>query len=198
MRPNDPAAVPDCTQAAGLGLNAPRQRSPESGWSPPAPPPVYRRNLRAAVRAASGDYVAWLQGSFGGQVDLFVDGQLVGEARHQLNNEGGFTSWASALGRRRSTRRIALRGADLHPGRWRAPARSRPPALRRPGSRRGTRLRCRPRNGAVRQALGLDRGNRLGRATCGPRRRSRTGWASACGLCRCRGRRWRGAIPTDS
>ena len=64
-----------------------------------------------------GDYEAWLGGSVRPAVSLWVDGERVGEVRHQLNNSGqyvGFGTVALAPGSHRIEFRFA--GADLHPG----------------------------------------------------------------------------------
>ena len=64
-----------------------------------------------------GDYEVWLGGSVRPAVSLWVDGERVGEVRHQLNNSGQYVRFGSvalAPGNHRIEFRFA--GADLHPG----------------------------------------------------------------------------------
>jgi hypothetical protein len=114
--PNDPAAVPDCAKVRALGLDA-FARGANVRMVAARAAPVFDATSGALYLPIDGDYVAWLRGSFGGQVDLFVDGQPVGTARHQLNNEGGFTQLGEAhLGAGHHHVELRLEGADLHPG----------------------------------------------------------------------------------
>ena len=65
----------------------------------------------------AGDYEAWLGGSVRPRVELLVNGERVGEVRHELNNQGQYVR----LGEARlasGTHRVEMRfaGADLRPG----------------------------------------------------------------------------------
>lgn len=65
----------------------------------------------------AGVYEIWLMGSVRGAVDLYLDEQLAGGARHSLQNHGGFTSLGEVeLSRGAYRARLDLGGADLHPG----------------------------------------------------------------------------------
>ena len=64
-----------------------------------------------------GEWSAWLAGSVRGGVDLLVDGDQVGSARHFLNNYG-FQVWLGETALEPGRHEVELRfsGADLHPG----------------------------------------------------------------------------------
>jgi hypothetical protein len=66
---------------------------------------------------AAGDWEAWLGGSVRGEVELLVDGDPVGSARHSLNNAGQFIGLGS-VPLEPGAHEVTLRygGADLHPG----------------------------------------------------------------------------------
>ena len=64
-----------------------------------------------------GDYEIWLGGSVRPRVDLTIDGQTVGSARHVLNNEGQYVllgDVALAAGEHQVV--VGFAAADLHPG----------------------------------------------------------------------------------
>ncbi|HEY8082421.1 MAG TPA: hypothetical protein VIE64_02540 [Solirubrobacterales bacterium] len=115
--PGNPGDVPDCGEVSGLGLFALSKGATNVQ--------IVAARAASVLDATSGelyvplddDYAAWLQGSFGGQVELFVDERLIGTARHQLNNEGGFTQLGEARLAAGSHRvELRFKGADLHPG----------------------------------------------------------------------------------
>ena len=65
----------------------------------------------------SGTYTAWLGGSVRGSVELFVDGRKIGEARHELEEEGSFIELGQAhLDAGPHKAELRFGGADLHPG----------------------------------------------------------------------------------
>lgn len=67
--------------------------------------------------AAAGGYEAWLGGSVRGEVELLVDGRLVGSARHSLNNAGQYIRLGAAeLTPGVHDVTIRYGGPDLHPG----------------------------------------------------------------------------------
>jgi hypothetical protein len=58
-----------------------------------------------------------LEGSVRGDVELLVDGRRFGEARHELENEGGFVPLGEGrLDAGFHTAKLRFGGADLHPG----------------------------------------------------------------------------------
>jgi len=139
--PVQPVAAPPCSNVlrlAGLaaakgGLLATVMRPPATvvelshasypaTWQTSDDPnivvPTGRGTLEAEVNlTTTGRYLLWLGGSFRGQLELAVDGTVVGSARDQLNTFGEYTP----LGEVRlpaGVHRLSLRygGADLHPG----------------------------------------------------------------------------------
>jgi hypothetical protein len=71
---------------------------------------------------AAGTYEVWLQGSVRPTVELFVDGELVGDVRHQLNNSGfGVRLGSADLDTGRHEIEVRFDGADLAPGSGGAP-----------------------------------------------------------------------------
>jgi hypothetical protein len=79
--------------------------------------PVYDATSGTLRVPRAGRYVAWLKGSVRGNVELLVDGRRIGEARQQLENDGGFVELGEAS-LAAGAHRVELRfgGADLHPG----------------------------------------------------------------------------------
>ena len=70
-----------------------------------------------AVTVPGGRYDLWLSGSFGGRMEVDVDGRRVGAQRHRLEHSGQLVIFGSvelAPGRHRVSLRYS--GADLHPG----------------------------------------------------------------------------------
>jgi len=112
-----PAAIPDCSQVAGLGQLALLHGARGVRMLAARHAPVLDASDDVLRVPRAGVYRAWLLGSVRGNVELFVDGRKVGSARHQLENEGGFVE----LGEVRLTRgtheaELRFGGADLHPG----------------------------------------------------------------------------------
>ena len=136
----DPAAVPRCSDvlrlARGAGpagrlaaaarrpvvLVAPGRASLPTGWqrgngdAVVSPRGAGTVDVDVAV-PSSGRYSFWVGGSFRDRLRLSVDGRLVADERHRLNNAGMYTPLRSA-DLTRGTHHIKLRygGPDLHPG----------------------------------------------------------------------------------
>jgi hypothetical protein len=113
----DPAAVPDCNQVLGLDLVALREGAQRTRLIAARHAPIYDATQGTLRVPRAGEYEAWLGGSVRGAVRLNVDGREAGEARAQLENDGGFVE----LGRLhldKGSHRVRLRlgGPDLHPG----------------------------------------------------------------------------------
>ena len=65
----------------------------------------------------SGSYDVWIAGSVRSSLRLSVDGEEVGEARHQLNNAGLYVELGSRdLEPGEHELQFEFSGADLHPG----------------------------------------------------------------------------------
>ncbi|MEX2447901.1 MAG: hypothetical protein WD404_04055, partial [Solirubrobacterales bacterium] len=117
----DAGGLPDCSEVKGLGLLALSNQlgqPPQSIRLVAAPAaPVYDATDGILRAPRAGRYDAWLKGSARGSVELRVDGEKVGEVRHELNNEGGYIYMGQvelAPGAYRAELRFG--GADLHPG----------------------------------------------------------------------------------
>jgi hypothetical protein len=114
---SDPSAVPDCGEIAGLGLLAIQHGATDVHLIAARHVPVYDATDGNLEVPSAGRYTAWLEGSVRGNVELFVDGRKIGEARHRIENEGGFIELGTtqlAPGHHRAELRFG--GADLHPG----------------------------------------------------------------------------------
>jgi len=113
----EPAAIPECQQVRALAQRA-ESRAPGSARLVAARhPPVYDATDGNLEVPRDGSYTAWLMGSVRGVDELFVDGRKIGEARQQINNEGGYVYMGEAhlsAGEHRS--KLSFGGADLHPG----------------------------------------------------------------------------------
>ena len=74
--------------------------------------------LETDVRApVGGRYSFWLGGSFRGRMRLLVDGEVVADIRHWINNAGQYTPFGSAVLRRGAHHFVLeYQGPDLHPG----------------------------------------------------------------------------------
>ncbi len=74
--------------------------------------------LETDVRApVGGRYSFWLGGSFRDRMRLLVDGKVVADRRHWINNAGQYTPFGTAVLRRGAHRVVlAYQGPDLHPG----------------------------------------------------------------------------------
>lgn len=113
----EPAAVPDCGEVVGLGLLLLQKTQGRVRYVAARHAPVYGAGEGTLRLPRAGEYEAWLGGSVRGAVKLLVDGRETGEARQQLQNDGGFVP----LGRTRLSSgahevRLDFGGADLHPG----------------------------------------------------------------------------------
>jgi hypothetical protein len=113
--------LPNCSEVSGLGLLALSNQlgqPPQSIRLVGAPQePVYDGTSGELTVPRAGRYDAWLKGSARGSIELFVDGEKVGEVRQELNNDGGFIYMGEAelsAGEHRTELRFG--GADLHPG----------------------------------------------------------------------------------
>jgi hypothetical protein len=114
---SDPAAMPRCSEVSGLAELALLHHVPNPRLLAARHAPVYDATDGSFELARSGRYAAWLEGSVRSSVELFVDGRRIGEARHVLNNEGGFIELGEtrlAAGPHRAELRFG--GPDLHPG----------------------------------------------------------------------------------
>jgi hypothetical protein len=113
----EPAAVPDCGEIGGLGLLALQHQLPNAHLLAARHAPVYDATDGSLEVPHAGSYTAWLRGSVRGSVELFVDGRKVGEARQQLENDGGFIELGETH-LEKGSHQVELRfgGADLHPG----------------------------------------------------------------------------------
>ncbi len=114
---DDPAAVPDCSDVGGLGLLALSNGASGVRMLGARHAPVLDASGGTLRTPRAGLYEAWLEGSVPGKVELLVDRREFGEARHVLNNEGGFISLGDGrLGAGSHEVELRYGGADLHPG----------------------------------------------------------------------------------
>lgn len=113
----NPAAVPNCGEVGGLGLLAPKNTASEVHLVAARHAPIYNATDGNLEVPHSGRYTAWLKGSIRGNDELWVDGTKVGEARQQIENEGGFIELGTAqLNAGHHKAELRFGGADLHPG----------------------------------------------------------------------------------
>jgi hypothetical protein len=114
---SNPAAVPSCPEVARLGRAATSTAGGTARLLAARHAPVYAADEGVFQAPASARYGAWLGSSVRGSVTLLVDGRAIGEARHRLEEDGGFIPLGQV---RLSTgpHPVELRfgGADLHPG----------------------------------------------------------------------------------
>lgn len=137
----DPAAVPDCEEVLAIAASAgsgdslaavPRMpvsvlsldaTSYPDDWasedSAEFPDPGGAGTLRAETpwNISTGKVALWLGGSVRGGMRAAIDGEQVGEVRHQLNNRGRWV-WLgeSDAGEGVATVELDYSGRDLHPG----------------------------------------------------------------------------------
>jgi len=113
----DAAAAPDCGEVSGLGLLA-LQRAPGEARLLAAPhAPAYDATDGSFDVPRAGAYEAWLKGSVRGLDELYVDGEKIGEARQEINNEGGWIDMGETeLSAGGHEAELRFGGADLHPG----------------------------------------------------------------------------------
>jgi len=113
---SEPAAVPSCKEVETLG-QATLALSPHARLLAARHAPVFDATKGPFEVPRSGAHTAWLGGSVRGSVELFVDGRKVGEARHELENEGSFIELGQIhLDAGHHTAELRFGGADLHPG----------------------------------------------------------------------------------
>ncbi len=113
----DPTAVPDCGEVSGLGLLALNNGAQNVRMLGAYHVPVTDATSGRLSVPKAGVYGAWLKGSVRGKVELLIDDQLAGEARHVLNNDGGFVFLGEVrLQRGEYSVRLDWGGHDLHPG----------------------------------------------------------------------------------
>jgi len=136
-----PAAVPACSEVGGLGLLALDNGAKEVRMLAARHAPVLDASSGSLRVPRGGIYEAWLMGSVRGAVDLYLDGQLAGGARHVLSNDGGFVPLGEVeLDRGVYAVRLDLGGADLHPGSGGFPRPEAGPLLFSPASGRAGTL----------------------------------------------------------
>ena len=114
----EPAAVPECAEVRALAERA-GAGGGEGGVRLIAArhAPVYFASDGNLDVTSEGDYTAWLKGSVRGKTELLVDGREVGEARHEINNEGGYIYLGEIdLTPGHHEAELRFGGADLHPG----------------------------------------------------------------------------------
>ena len=114
--PLNAAGVPACAEVARLARGAASSGS-AARLIAARRTPVYDATDGKLQVPLAGRYVAWLRGSVRGSVTLFVDGEEIGVARHQLQNAGGFIELGDArLAAGDHHAELRFGGADLHPG----------------------------------------------------------------------------------
>lgn len=115
--PLEPAAVPGCSEVNGLGELALLHHLSGVRLLAARHAPVYDASAGTLRLPRGGRYVAWLKGSVRGSVELLIDGRRAGEARQQLENDGGFVELGTVrLGAGAHSVALRFGGADLHPG----------------------------------------------------------------------------------
>jgi hypothetical protein len=114
---DEPAAVPRCGEIGGLGLVALQNGMRDVRLLAARHAAVYDATDGSLDVPRAGVYEAWLKGSARGAVSLYVDGGKIGEARHQLENDGGFIPLGETrLSKGEHRAELRFGGADLHPG----------------------------------------------------------------------------------
>jgi hypothetical protein len=120
---DDPLAVPRCADVQALArkartLVAAARPSPVVAGVNETAFPGDLTAISAAMRAPqAGEYEVWLGGSVRSEVEVSVDGERVGEVRHELNNFAQFIGFG-AVRLDAGTHRVQVEfgDADLHPG----------------------------------------------------------------------------------
>jgi hypothetical protein len=111
----EPAAVPKCSEVTALAAIAEGEGATRLVAARHAP--FYNATQGPFEVPRAGAYTAWLGGSVRGSVELFVDGTKIGEARHELEEEGSFIELGQAhLDAGSHQAELRFGGADLHPG----------------------------------------------------------------------------------
>jgi hypothetical protein len=113
----DPVGMPSCGEIVGLGELALLHHLSDVRLVAARHAPAFDATSGALRLPRAGRYVAWLEGSVRGEVELHVDGRQVGAARQQLENDGGFVELGETrLGAGEHRVQLRFGGADLHPG----------------------------------------------------------------------------------
>jgi hypothetical protein len=113
---SEPAAVPACAEVRDLARSA-EALGPGGHLLAARHSPVYDATDGNLDVPEAGEYAAWLLGSIRGADELYVDGEKVGEARHEINNEGGYIYMGETdLEAGHHEAELRFGGADLHPG----------------------------------------------------------------------------------
>jgi hypothetical protein len=120
----DPVALPRCAEVQALArdartLVAATRPSPVVAGVKETAFPGDLAAISMAMRAPqAGDYEVWLGGSVRPRVEVSVDGEPVGEVRHELNNFGQYIRFG-IVQLDPGTHRVEVEfgDADLHPGR---------------------------------------------------------------------------------
>jgi hypothetical protein len=117
----EPSGLPDCGELGGLELMA---LSNQLGATPQDVSLIAVRHA-PVINATDGvlriprsaTYAAWLKGSTRSEIELYVDNDKFGDARHEINNEGSFI-YLGEMQLRRGDHKAELRfgDPDLHPG----------------------------------------------------------------------------------
>jgi hypothetical protein len=114
---DEPVAVPECGEIGGIGLLALQHQIPNARLLAARHASLYGATDGSLDVPRAGEYEAWLKGSARGAVSLYVDGEKIGEARHELENDGGWLALgATHLGAGEHGVELRFGGADLHPG----------------------------------------------------------------------------------
>lgn len=137
----EPTTIPDCGEIGGLGLYSLYNHKPVSSMLAARHAPVYDATDGDLTVPRTGEYEAWLGGSVRGSATVYVDGQRVGEARQQLETDGGFIP----LGETHLTKgshevELRIGGADLSPGSGGFPRPKTGPLLFSPADEEGGQL----------------------------------------------------------
>ena len=119
-----PGAVPDCAEVERLAGVAGEGGRLAAAVRPPvlvaevARSTGRKETVEATVEVPGpGRYGIWLGGSFRDGLEARVDGRVVGDHRHRLDNEGGYTLLGEAeLTPGTHTVTLHFSGPDLHPG----------------------------------------------------------------------------------
>jgi hypothetical protein len=112
----DASAAPDCAEVLALAERAEAGGEGARLLAASHAPAYDATDGRLEVPRA-GRYAAWLKGSVLGLDELYVDGEEIGEARHEINNEGGYIYMGEMqLSAGKHEVKLHFGGADLHPG----------------------------------------------------------------------------------
>lgn len=113
----DASAVPRCSEVLALAERAEAQGGGDAHLLAARHAPVHDATDGNLEVPSAGRYTAWLLGSVRGKDELYVDGEKIGEARHEINNEGGYIHMGETqLSAGKHEAELRFGGADLHPG----------------------------------------------------------------------------------